>query len=92
MQPLEDFEFDSYHFSQSAIHLTNHEIPEKEKLQGHNKRCLETIANFQGCWEQANQMEKSEASNEDPFLLVENDLKRTKEFAIKNIVRESPND
>jgi hypothetical protein len=51
---------------------------------------LEQIGQFRGTWETTTNAGKGMVlTSEDPFKLVEEDLKKTKDFAINNIVSTS---
>lgn len=79
IQPLEDFEFNAAHFATTAISLSKqlpveNRVQSKEKLSLLNKQKLELLG------------QKAKLC-EDPFQLVNEDLKKTKEFAITNILQ-----
>ena len=74
IQPLEDYEFDSEAFSKNAIDLAhNSHTFDKQTLQQENDQLLQNIRD-------------KLKLKDDPFKLVEEDLKGTKDFAITNIV------
>lgn len=61
-------------------------IPTRAELEEANTRELEEIGNFRGAWGAA-QTPAQTNNIEDPFKLVEEDLQKTKEFALNNIVK-----
>ena len=61
-------------------------IPTRAELEEANTRELLEIGNFRGTWEAAKTTVQTH-NIEDPFKLVEDDLQKTKEFALNNIVK-----
>jgi hypothetical protein len=65
-------------------------IPTRAELEEANTRELEEIGNFRGTWGAA-QPAAQTLKIEDPFKMVEEDLQKTKEFALNNIVNLNAN-
>jgi hypothetical protein len=65
-------------------------IPTRAELEEANTRELEEIGNFRGTWGAA-QPAAQTLKIEDPFKMVEEDLQKTKEFALNNIVNRNAN-
>lgn len=79
VQPLEDFEFNAAHFATTAISLSK-QLPIKNRVQSKEKLSLQNIHKLELLGQKCKMCE-------DPFQLVSEDLKKTKEFAITNILQ-----
>lgn len=71
IEPIEDFNFDTEYFAKLSKNLAKKEFINYDMV---NEKSIENLIKVAG------------DQVDNPFLLVENDLSRTKEFAMKNIV------
>ena len=72
IEPIEDFNFDTEFFARLSMKLANQET--FKNYDEENEKSIQSLIKIAG----------AQVSN--PFELVEKDLIRTKEFAMKNIV------